>query len=158
MRLLLLIPFIFLFVSCGGVDGNETGVASQSLVCFIESTETYTIGTDPTVDFVVNNVARNVTFDQVTCPGVATAPIVDTISRVQRTPGQLTIVDNEGQASQLVLQLPLFEGQISSQINVTNIGACTLIRAWDGTIDSDANTISVRSQNEYSGDCSAIFP
>lgn len=142
-----------LLLSCAASDDEVDG----STFCTINQTETYQVGTNPSVDFNVTNLPKATAFNQVDCPDVNSDSFSSFTSRVKRTDALLTIFERQYYGSQEELNFVIRGTTLLPLRNVFTINSCSIIRTWSGEISIGTNEVVVTENIEYKGLCDHVF-
>lgn len=145
--------FPFLFIACAVSQEEKAG----PVYCTIDLTETYSVGTDPAADFDSTNIIKDVTFNQVDCPRVNNWPYKVYISRVRKVGNSLSIYENQYQPGQYLLEFTTSGTNVNDLKRHVNASGCSIIREWNGTLDSPGTTVTIHETITYKGSCSHTF-
>ncbi len=151
MKRLLLLPFLVL--SCA-VNNDEV---DGEVFCSIDQTDTYQLGANPTGDFNVTNIVKTRVFNNTDCPNINNDSFEGFVSRAKRVGNNLEIYERQYQSSQQLLEFQLSGTTIEPVRRHVNVSNCSIIREWDGTLNSPGNTITLNETVIYKGVCRSTF-
>ncbi len=141
-------------LSACAVNNNEV---DGPVFCSIDQTDTYELGTSPAGDFNVTNLSRTRVFNGTDCPNINTDSFTTLVSRAKRVDDELQIFVNQYQIGQFLLEMQVSGTDLQAVKRNVNISNCSIVREWDGTLNTAGTTITINELVTYRGACQSTF-